>query len=344
MLGMEFPQGQLVLRLRKTSPFRAAQALALLGLVLALGACGATVTGLGPRVTAPNLGDSGFVAADGTRLPLERWLPAREPPRAIVVALHGFNDYAHAFAGPAPFWASHGIATYAVDQRGFGRTSTRGLWPGTEALVDDADALVRAVAARHPGVPVFLLGESMGGAVAMLTLDRDPNLPVAGVMLLAPAVWRAEDIPFPGLILLDALAFALPWNPLTPPEGLRIQPTDNRDELDAMSRDPQMLKATRTDSLAGLVALMQAAAAAGVPRDRPVLLLYGLQDQVVRFPSIAALAARGRRDNPEFREVWYDRGYHLLLRDRRAARVWRDVSAWTERPEATPASGAQIGP
>ncbi|PWR23093.1 alpha/beta fold hydrolase [Zavarzinia compransoris] len=302
-------------------------------LAAALGGCGATVTGLGPRVAAPSLSAAGFTAADGTVLPVQSWLPGGGgPAAALLLGLHGFNDYAGAFAPAAPFWAHHGIATVAYDQRGFGRSATRLLWPGTEALVEDAAAMVRLLAARHPGRPLFLMGESMGGAVALLTLARHPDLPVAGVVLLAPAVWGAEDVPFPGLLLLDIASFVMPWNRMTPPEGMRIRPTDNEDEIKAMRADPLMLKETRTDSVQGLMALMAAAAAAGVPRDRPVLLLYGLQDRIVPFEAVARLAARARAESPLFRERWYDRGYHLLLRDRRGPRVWRDILAFVRAP------------
>lgn len=341
MLGIVSPQGQSVPPLRlstKSIP----SLLAVCALALLPAGCGATVTGLGPAQGPARLDEgAGFIAVDGTNLPTTIWRPpAGTPTRAVMLALHGFNDYAHAFALPAPFWASRGIATYAYDQRGFGRSPTARLWPGEEALVADAGAMIRLVAGRHPGVPLYLLGESMGGAVAMLGLARDPALPVRGVVLLAPAVWRAEDIPFPGEILLETLAFLMPWNPMTPPEGMRIVPTDNRDEMTAMSRDPLMIKGTRTDSVLGLVRLMEAAAATGVPRDRPVLLLYGLRDAIVRFPPMAALAAKGRRDNPRYREVWYDRGYHLLLRDRQGPRVWRDIAAFMLHPAGPPPSDA----
>ena len=53
------------------------------------------------------------------------------PVRAVILALHGFNDYSNAFEGPGEVWAGHGIATYAYDQRGFGAAPERGLWPGT---------------------------------------------------------------------------------------------------------------------------------------------------------------------------------------------------------------------
>jgi hypothetical protein len=86
---------------------------------------------------APQLRDDRLIATDGAALPLRRWLPPGEPA-AVVLALHGFNDYSNAFAIPARLWAERGIATYAYDQRGFGNAPGRGRWLGTRRLVADA--------------------------------------------------------------------------------------------------------------------------------------------------------------------------------------------------------------
>ena len=75
--------------------------------------------------------------ATAPRLPLRRWLPEGKP-RAVVLALHGFNDYSNAFADAGPVFAAHGIALYAYDQRGFGAAPAPGRWPGSRRLVDDA--------------------------------------------------------------------------------------------------------------------------------------------------------------------------------------------------------------
>src|SRR5919199_2038019 len=82
---------------------------------------GAVATG-SPRLEAQR-----FVTADGAVLPLRRWLP-EGAPKAVVLALHGFNDYSNGFAAPGPEWAAEGIATYAYDQRGFGAAPQRGQW------------------------------------------------------------------------------------------------------------------------------------------------------------------------------------------------------------------------
>ena len=65
--------------------------------------------------------------ADGYLLPLSVWRPPDDVAvRAVVLALHGLNDYRQAFAAVGPYLAAHGIVTYAYDQRGFGETQAAG--------------------------------------------------------------------------------------------------------------------------------------------------------------------------------------------------------------------------
>src|SRR5262245_31862701 len=88
----------------------------------------------------PRFTETNFIAADGQILPLRKWLPranGKAELKAVILALHGFNDYANAFDGPGEIWANQGIATYAYDQRGFGAAPERGFWPGRAALAAD---------------------------------------------------------------------------------------------------------------------------------------------------------------------------------------------------------------
>ena len=88
----------------------AAHGLFLLGLLLALAACAPQLQPESPVVSRPAIGADRLVMDDGAALPLRQWLPRGEPT-AVILALHGFNDYSRAFAGPAAYWAEHGIAT-----------------------------------------------------------------------------------------------------------------------------------------------------------------------------------------------------------------------------------------
>src|SRR5690348_14499547 len=101
------------------SPFEAQKA-PVLHTQLALAGGGGTVN---PARLLPDR----IIAADGAELPLQVWAPA-EAPRAAIVALHGFNDYANAFDFAGTQLAHDGYAVYAYDQRGFGRTAGRGFW------------------------------------------------------------------------------------------------------------------------------------------------------------------------------------------------------------------------
>ena len=96
--------------------------------------------------------------------------PCRLPettPHAVIVTLHGFNDYSNAFAEIGPRLAENGIATIAYDQRGFGASDQAGDWPGGDRLRDDVRAAIEAVHTAYPGARVYAMGESMGGAVLM---------------------------------------------------------------------------------------------------------------------------------------------------------------------------------
>jgi predicted alpha/beta-fold hydrolase len=122
-------------------------------------------------IVAPSLEAERAVMEDGYELPVVRWAPEGEI-KAVALALHGFNDYRRAFATVGPELAEQGILTIAYDQRGFGNTEGRGHWAGTERMVRDARTMSALIRARHPDLPLYLVGESMGGAVTMTALPR----------------------------------------------------------------------------------------------------------------------------------------------------------------------------
>ena len=165
------------------------------------GACTADPPPPPPVVPAtPVLTGEAMIADDGTPIPLHSW-PAESPLQAVIVAAHGMNDYGLAFDRPARLWAQAGIATYAIDQRGFGRAMERGRWYGGERMADDIVTLSRLARERHPGEPLHLLGESMGGAVVVLAAARAERGLLSGIVLSAPAVWGTG---FRAAVTLDA--------------------------------------------------------------------------------------------------------------------------------------------
>ena len=214
--------------------------------------------------------DDQFTLPDGTILPARVWLPpGGVAPQTIVLALHGFNDSRDAWALPAPVFAAAGMAVFAPDLRGFGDTAARASWPGVQTLVNDADAMARTLRQRYPGTPLYVMGESMGGAIALDLAARPDGPPVDGYVLLAPAVWgRSEQ----GVVLSSTLWLAdgvAPGYRITASDvPVRVTASDNRDALIALVRDPLTIHSTRVATLAGLVDLMDSAQAAAPCRAR----------------------------------------------------------------------------
>lgn len=310
--------------------------------LLSLAACAPTVVGLGPETQAPELAQDRLVARDGAVLPMRSWVPA-QPPRAAIVALHGFGDYANAFALPAPVWAERGILTYAYDQRGFGRGPHRGRWAGTDAYVSDLADALRLVRARHPGIPVFVLGESMGGAIAMVAAARGAIAPADGVILVAPAVRGSAALGPVAAGTMRVLANTVPW--LAGQSGASgIRPTDNLAMLREFSRDPLVLRGPRVDMAWGLIGLMDDAVAAAPSIAQPTLVLVGGRDVLVPDGAMAGMLARLPAADPAQRRVAvYENGWHMLLRDLDASRVQADVAHWVIRRNSDPAEPLPSG-
>lgn len=280
----------------------------------------------------PRIDPDAFVVDDGARLPYRLWAPTSEP-WAVIVALHGMNDYSAAFRLAGPWWAEHGIATYAYDQRGFGRAPGRGEWAGEARMVEDLRTVTALVRARYPHARIAVVGESMGGSVTISAFasDRPPDAEQA--ILLAPGVWGWSSQSPQNRAALWVTARLMGSLAVTPPEWAvrNIRASDNLAELAASGNDPMFIRATRFDAVYGLVGLMESASRKLGRTRVPTAMLYGAHDQIVeRGPMKRALQRMG--DAPNLRTAWYPDGWHLLNRDLHAEVVHRDVEALLRDP------------
>ena len=293
--------------------------------------------------TAPasaHLAATAVIMDDGYRLPLRRWGDA-DYARALLLAVHGFNDYAKAFEQLGSSLAAEGLLVYAYDQRGFGATAQRGRWAGTERLVLDLEKVVALLRRRHPQRPLYLLGESMGGAVALAALER--GLEPAGTILVAPAVWSRDSMNPLLRLLLWGAAHTFPALELTG-EGIDIRPSDNLPMLRQLAVDPLVIKGTRVDALWGVTNLMDHAKGSARGLHGPVLLLYGEHDDIIPANAFCRLLRDLPDPSPELRIVLYGRGWHMLTRDLQGDRVIRDIAAWLTEPAARLPSGEETRP
>lgn len=288
----------------------------------------------------PRLEQDAAVMEDGARLPLRSWTPVAAAPHAVIVAVHGLNDYSGGFERTGAFLAARGFAVYAFDQRGFGRAPQTGIWAGGDRMADDAREVARLLRIRHPDVPVYALGESMGGAVLLDALKRHPRGWIDAVALSAPAVWGRSEMRRYQRMPLNLLAHSV--------RGLKLsgritgrRPSDDPATLEWLREDPLVIRRARVDVLWGLADLMDAVTLEPLKPAVPVLVLYGAHDQIVPpAPMCAWLTALP--DSGEWQPALYPSGWHLLTRDRDAARALGDLAAWFENPGSGLPSGADL--
>jgi alpha-beta hydrolase superfamily lysophospholipase len=316
-----------------------------------LAACAPTLQEAGrPEAgfAGPRLDAADFISFDGTRLGLTRWDaagPGGEPvePWAVVIGVHGMNDYANAFHMAGTWWAEQGVTTLAYDQRGFGRSPRRGIWAPDALTTEDLRTIVALARRRWPHAEIAVAGESLGGAVAIEAFASDRPPAADRLVLLSPAVWGWSSQPLTYRAALWLAARAAPGKVFTPPSWLteHISPSDNRAELIVMGADPLMIWGARSDALYGLVTTMQRAQDGVGALRLPTLYLYGAHDEII--PRGAATRAV-RRLPPTARTAWYRNGWHLLMRDEEGPLVWRDVLAFIRDPVAPLPSGAPAIP
>jgi len=194
---------------------------------------------------------------------------------------------------------------------------------------------------RPPGAVLAVIGESMGGAVAINTFASERPPDADRLVLIAPAVWGWDSMPWIYRSTLWLGARTLGSQAVSAPRFVleEIQASDNIEHLIRMGRDRQLIFRTRLDTLYGLVELMHRAASnvGAVRRPPPVFYAYGQNDQIIpREPSLAAAAQL----KPGDRSAFYPRGWHMLTRDLAGALVTRDVLAFLRDPGRPLPSGA----
>lgn len=284
-----------------------------------------------------------FVSFDGAELGLTVWAP-EQAPKIVVVGVHGMNDYANAFHMAAPFWAEHGVKTYAYDQRGFGRSVGRGDWPEEELMREDLRTAVRIARQAHPEAILGVVGISMGGAMTMTAFASDnPPEGVDRVVLSGPGLRGWGTIPVVQRIALWTSVRLRPGWVVVPPRFVKIEPSDNVEMLQRTWSDPLMLRNNKIEQVHGVVTLMENAhrAAPDLPQHIPTLLTYGARDIVIPKKGMK----RTIKVLPDHvKTAYYPDGYHMILRDRQAHIVHRDVLAFLNDPNCVLPSGVEEVP
>ena len=189
-------------------------------------------------------------ASDGANIPYRLW-PANHP-RALVICLHGAFDFCGSFDEIGPQFSRQGFTTLAIDQRGFGLTASRGCWSGKSRMTQDViDAATFLRLRCGHRLPLFIVGESMGAALAVHAAARDPSF--AGLVLVAPGAVTGSWQRLIGAYLMRVL------NKILPNSAIKIERLSAWDYTPGAALrlmcDPLVLRSIRPSMLLGLFTL-----------------------------------------------------------------------------------------
>jgi alpha-beta hydrolase superfamily lysophospholipase len=255
----------------------------------------------------------------------QAWLPDGDP-RAVLVVSHGLAEHSGRYAGFAARLVSQRCAVYALDHRGHGRsTGARANIGRFSYLVSDLAAFAGYAQREHPKTASFLLGHSMGGAIALACALRDPSR-LKGLVLSAPALAAGEAVPPFKAWLVRLLSR------IAPGTGALTLPAA------AISRDPAVVQAYESDPLVfrgaiparTLAELLEAMAGFpdSVPQLKlPVLVQHGTADSLV--PLAATRPLYDRLGSPKLRTLrLYDGLFHEVYNEPERDAVIGDLEAW----------------
>ena len=264
---------------------------------------------------------------DGVRsicLYQQAWHPQGHP-RGVVVLVHGLRDHSARYAAFAERLVSDGYAVYAFDLRGHGRSGGGRVWVDDfEDYLRDLDQFVTEVRAAEPGVPLFLFGHSMGGAIVTLyTIERHPTL--AGLVLSAPALAVGPEVTgfkrgatnFFSVIIPGLAVFSLDASGFSRDPAVRA--ADERDPLIEHGNGPARTASQLLHAIDRIQSHMSQI-------DVPVLALHGTADRITPPAGSAQLVARAH--NPDRTLHTYPGVYHDLLHEPESAQITNDIVQW----------------
>jgi acylglycerol lipase len=270
--------------------------------------------------------DEWFVGAGGARLFCRHARPGGAP-RAALIALHGLGDHSGLYPMLPEAFLPLGIEIFAPDLRGNGQS------PGQRAYLDrwselreDLRRLVIRVRAERPAIPLFLLGNSLGGLVVLDYALHHPE-GVRGVIAVSTPL---GDLGVPRPLMALGRVLSRWWPRFSLNTGM---------DLSGLARDPEVAERVRRDPLfhrkgtarlsTEITATIERVQAGAPAFPVPMLVLHGGADRMV--PPEGSRRFVDAAGQPDRRLIEYPEGYHALLADVGADRVLGDIAEWMTR-------------
>lgn len=296
-----------------------------------------------------------FNAGDGKRLHVYRWLPDGEPTAVVQIA-HGMGEHAARYDATAQALLGAGYAVYANDHRGHGETADpeRLGWMGDNGwnrVIDDAGDLTAHIRQTHPGIPVVLLGHSMGAMMTQQYLYRHGARIDAAVLSGSPGMagaiqsWISHTLarferwrlgPQAESPLMQSLLFGKSNKPFDGPDATGYEwLSRDPDQVTAYVEDPRCGFVLRTGSLCDLFAGAGEAKRMDnvlqIPRSLPLYVFSGSDDPVHREEkNLRRLLKRYRSHLTRIDYRLYEGGRHEMLNETNRDEVVQDLLAWLD--------------
>jgi alpha-beta hydrolase superfamily lysophospholipase len=287
----------------------------------------------------------------GVHVTYRRWLPDGEV-RATVQVVHGASEHSGRYDRLAAALTARGLAVYAMDLRGHGRTAEgtgtgRFGAPGVSGVLDDVRGLHLVAAEEHPGVPRLLLGHSMGSIIALAAAEQDGG-DLAGLVLSGPLGVNPDLVDTVSQLEV-ALAAGLGDQPLDALGAFNAGFEPARTPYDWLSRDDAEVDAYLADPLSGDEMPLTYAYAAGVfgmniraasadgvaelPDGLPVLVLSGQRDPVggAEAAQVTALAGLLRDRGLPVEQHVYPEARHEVFNETNRDEVVADLLGWIDQ-------------
>jgi len=239
--------------------------------------------------------------------------------RCVVVIAHGYGEHIGRYEHVAQRLIAAGAAVWGPDHRGHGRSDGEPvLVTDFERVVDDLHQVVAMGRQAHPGLPIVLIGHSMGGMIAARYAQRFGG-ELAGLVLSGPAVGHLQSV---------EQLLAQPQIPDTPidPAVLSRDPAVG----EAYAKDPLVYHGSFKRPTILAVRTVLAAIEAGPGFGTlPTLWIHGSDDQLVSLAGARAGLAKLR--GTDFTERIYEGARHEVFNETNRDQVLNDVCTFIAR-------------
>jgi len=266
-----------------------------------------------------------LAGADGLQLYYQSWHP-QTTTKAIVILVHGLGVHSNIFDNVVEFLVAHNYGVYGFDLRGHGRSpGQRGYINSWREFREDVQAFHQLVIQKESPLPIFLLGQSLGGTIS-LDYALHVGEQLQGVILLSPAL-QVGISPLK-IAIGKILSQVMPRFSLD--TGIRLTTSSRDSELiKTLAQDP--LRHTRGTARLS-TEFMQTIAWIITHTEMlqvPLLILHGGSDQIVSPESSRLLFEQITFDDKERRV--YPESYHVLQNDLNYQEILADLGDWLDK-------------